>query len=327
METSQAYQSYIASMQNYQTPEGRKNYQEPFFEQFEDIYNKAQKSDINLKNAKDFLEELSSTELQTLQKYSGLADAIEVDAISPEGAYNLLMHDNEQYDFNNDGVAEVGIGKHMLPVPTTMPADVRNAYIEAMNSLDDKDKLMAMTLTFDMGRISSQINGTPYKPQTIDYNYLSSRVNNMLNPNPPAFTSEETKKSIGAFWKAFESSYTGDRTKSSETEEDSAVAKFLNDLLTKGAAQFLADFNMEKIQAKIDEYRKKLIEEMGDSPDAMEQIEKMVADFIKQLMEELQESLDSGKDEKPGSTDAIIKSLLEMKDETSAKPLEELLSS
>jgi hypothetical protein len=194
METSPAYQSYIASMQNYQITEGRRNYQEPFSKQFEDIYNQAQTADINLKNAKDFLEELSSTELQTLQKYSGLAQAIDVDAISPEGAYNLLMHDNEQYDFNNDGVAEVGIGKHMLPVPTTMPVDVRNAYIEAMNSLDDKDKLMSMMLTFDMGRINSQINGTPYKPQTIDYDYLSSRVESILNPKPPAFTSEGTKK-------------------------------------------------------------------------------------------------------------------------------------
>ena len=327
METSASYQSYIASMQNYQIPEGRKNYQEPFSKQFEDIYNQAQKADINLKNAKDFLEELSSTELQTLQKYSGLAEAIDVDAISPEGAYNLLMHDNQQYDFNNDGVAEVGIAQHGLPVPTTMPVDVRKAYIEAMNSLDDKDKVMSMMLTFDMGRLSSQMNGTPYTPPTIDYSYLSSRVDSVLNPKPPAFTSEETKKSISAFWEAFESSYTGDRTKSEETEENSAVAKFLNDLLTKGAAKFLADFNMEKIQAKIDEYRKKLIEEMGDSPEAMEQIEKMVADFTKQLMEELQASLDSAEDEKPGSTDAIIKSILEMKDETSAKPLEELLSS
>lgn len=327
METSASYQSYISSMQNYQTTQGRKNYQEPFANKFEEIYNQAQSADINLKNAKDFLQNLSSAELHTLQKYSGLAEAIDIDAISAEGAYNLLMHDNEQYDFNNDGIAEVGISKHMLPIPTTMPVDVRDAYIKAMNSLDDKDKLMSMMLTFDMGRLQSQLEGTPYKPQTVDYDYLSSRVDSILNPKPPAFTSEKTKESIRAFWEAFESSYTGDKTKTQETQEDSAVAKFLNDLTTKGAAKFLADFNMEKIQAKIDEFRKKLEKQIGDSPQAVQEIEKMVEDYTKQLLEELQASLDSGKEEKPGTADAIIKSLLKMKVDNPAKPLEELLSS
>ncbi|WP_373036237.1 hypothetical protein [Sulfurimonas sp.] len=327
METSASYQSYISSMQNYQTTQGRKNYQEPFANKFEEIYNQAQDADINLKNAKDFLQNLSSAELHTLQKYSGLAQAIDVDVISAEGAYNLLMHDNEQYDFNNDGIAEVGISKHMLPIPTTMPVDVRDAYIKAMNSLDDKDKLMSMMLTFDMGHLQSQLEGTPYKPKTVDYDYLSSRVDSILNPKPPAFTSEKTKESIRAFWEAFEASYTGDKTKTQETQEDSAVAKFLNDLTTKGAAKFLADFNMEKIQAKIDEFRKKLEEQMGDSPQAVQEIEKMIEDYTKQLLEELQESLDSGKEEKPGTADAIIKSILKMKVDNPAKPLEELLSS
>jgi len=327
METSPSYQSYITSMKNYETTQGRTDAQKPFANKFEELYNQAQDADINLKNAKDFLQDLTSTQLQTLQKYSGLAEAIDVDAISAEGAYNLLMHDNEQYDFNNDGVAEVGVSQKILPVPTTMPVDVRDAYIKAMNSLDDKDKLMSMMLTFDMGRLKSQMDGTPYKPQTIDYEYLSYRVDSILNPQPPAFTSEETKKSINAFWKAFEASYTGDKTKSDETEENSAVAKFLNDLLTKGATKFLADFNMEKIQAKIDEYRKKLEEQMGDSPQELQEIEKMIEAFTKQLLEELESSLDSSKKDKPGSKDAIIKSLLEMKVDNPTKPLEELLSS
>ena len=161
----------------------------------------------------------------------------------------------------------------------------------------------------------------------VDYNFLNSRVDSLLNPKPPAFTSEETKKSIRAFWEAFEASYTGDKTKTEETEENSAVAKFLHDLTTKGAAKFLADFNMEKIQAKIDEFRKKLEEQMGDSPEALQEIEKMVEEYTKQLLEELQNSLDSGKKEKPGTADAIIKSILKMKVDNPAKPLEELLSS
>lgn len=84
---------------------------------------------------------------------------------------------------------------------------------------------------------------------------------------------------------------------------------------------------MEKIQAKIDEYRKKLEEQMGDSPKELQEIEKMVEDFTKQLLEELEASIDSSKKDKPGSTDAIIKSILKMKVDNPTKPLEELLSS
>lgn len=132
METLTAYKSYLSAMQNYQTPQGRKDYQAPFANQFEAIYNKAQNEDIKLSIAKDFLNNLSQSELTTLQKYSGLADSIDVNSLSAEGAYNLLMHDNEQYDFNSDGVAEVGIGKRGLAVPINMPSDVRDAYISAM---------------------------------------------------------------------------------------------------------------------------------------------------------------------------------------------------
>ncbi len=68
---------------------------------------------------------------------------------------------------------------------------------------------------------------------------------------------------------------------------DSAVEKFLNDLRTKGAAKFLADLNQEKIDKMVEEYRQKLIAQMGDSPDAMAKIEKMISDFRKQLIEEM----------------------------------------
>jgi hypothetical protein len=294
METSTAYQSYISAMQNYQTPQGRETYQAPYAEAFEAIYNQAKDSDVTLLNAKQFLENLSYDELRTLQQYSGLAEAIDVGVLSPEGAYNLLMHDNEQYDFNNDGVAEVGEGKHILAVPITMDAKVRDAYISALNSLDDKDKLMAMTLTFDVGRISASINNTPYTPPTIDYNYLKTQVENLLNPKAGGYTSDKTKAVITEFWNAFNAAYKGDKTENSE-ETDPAVAQFLHDLLTKGAAKFLADLNQEKIDKLVEEYRQKLIEQMGDSPEALEKIETMVEAFKKQLIEEMMDKMEEEK--------------------------------
>ena len=294
METSTAYQSYLSVMQNYQTTQGRKDYQAPFAESFELIYAKAEEQDINLSNAKNFLESLSQSELRTLQKYSGLADSINVNSLSAEGAYNLLMHDNEQYDFNDNGTAEVGIGKHFLAVPKNMPADVQEAYVSAVNSLSDKDKLMAMTLTFDSAHLDAVINNKPYTPTNMDYDYLKSRVDNMLNPKNGGYTSVEAKESITAFWNAFDAAYTGDKTQSSNKsdEENSSVAKFLEDLLTKGAAKFLSDMNQEKIDKMLEEYKQKLIEEMGDSPEAMEKIAKMLEDFKKKLIEDMKEKME-----------------------------------
>ncbi|MDY0122691.1 hypothetical protein [Sulfurimonas sp.] len=329
METSTAYQSYLNIMQNYQTTQGRRDYQAPFAESFELIYAKAQEQDVKLSNAKNFLESLSQSELRTLQKYSGLADSINVNSLSAEGAYNLLMHDNEQYDFDGNGTAEVGIGKHILPVPINMPADVQEAYISAMNSLSDKDKLMAMTLTFDPARLDALINNKPYTPTNMDYSYLKSRVDNMLNPQNGGYTSPETKESITAFWDAFNIAYRGDKTQDTQSEENSAVEKFLNALRTKGAAKFLADLNQEKIDKMVEEYKQKLIEEMGDSPEAMEKIAKLVDEFKKNLIEEMrekmQDELKNAKDVNSVKLDTFMMTMLNNMQEKKPSPLKELL--
>jgi predicted RNase H-related nuclease YkuK (DUF458 family) len=282
---------------------------------------------LNLSSAKNFIDSLSKDELETIQKYNGLADAIDTGSLSPEAAFNLLVHDNEQYDFNGDGLIQVGAADIIPTVPATMPSDVRSAYIEALNSLDGVDRMMAMTLTFDMGRITAAINNTPYKPQTIDYNYLSKQVDAMLNPKGGAFTSEATKQAIMAFWEAFESAYSGEKstkTKEVEEETDPAVAKFLEDLRTKGAVAFLAEFNMEKIEKKVEEFRQKLLKEMGDSEENMAKIEELVSQFKKQLIEELQASLDNEKDEPKFDTQAMIKILLNVKSDVNSE-LEKLL--
>ena len=59
MDTNTAYQNYMASIQNYQVPQSRKEYQAPFARQFEAIYDKAQNANIDLSNAKEFLASLS----------------------------------------------------------------------------------------------------------------------------------------------------------------------------------------------------------------------------------------------------------------------------
>nr|MBL0708085.1 hypothetical protein [Sulfurimonas sp.] len=264
METNIEYQSYIADTQNLKPMQGRLNAQVPYADGFETIYENAMSKDMNLDSAKNFIDSLSKSELRTIQNYNGLADAIDKGTLSSEAAYNLLVHDNEQFDFNGDGITKVGAASMVSAVPRTMPSSVRTAYIEALNTLDGKDRLMAMTLTFDMGRVISEINNTPYTPQTIDYAFLSQRVDSMLNPINGAVTSESTMAAINTFWEAFENAY--GKKDIEEKTRDPEVLQFIEDLTSKGAIAFLADMNYKKIEEKLKEFEDKLIKQMGDSP-------------------------------------------------------------
>lgn len=71
---------------------------------------------------------------------------------------------------------------------------------------------------------------------------------------------------------------------------DTALQQFKNDLVTKGAAQFLKDLNEEKINALVEEYRQKLLAEKAQNPDKPMDINQMVSDFRKQLLKEMMEA-------------------------------------
>ncbi|PHR58839.1 MAG: hypothetical protein COA44_01445 [Arcobacter sp.] len=314
METGTQYQSYINASKNLHVFEGRSSYQAPYADKFEKIYERANEENIKVSNAKIFLEELSQVEINTLQKYTGLVDTINLSQISDEGAYNLLMHDYEQYDFNSDGVAEVGEGRMILPIPKTMPSGVRDAYITALNSLNGEERLMVTTLTFDINHLKSVLYDTPYVPSVIDYEYLSKNVEQALNPSQGGYSAPVFKEAVQKFWDVFQSVYEGStEIKEKEESRSPEIEKFLKDLREKGASQFLADFNQEKIDAKVEEYRQKLLDELGISPEAMAQIDEMVNTYRKQLLEELEASLDKDDKEITISKQAMIQTLLNLK--------------
>ncbi len=112
-------------------------------------------------------------------------------------------------------------------------------------------------------------------------------------------------------------------TKSSQM--DSAVVDFLKNLREKGAAKFLADLNQEKIDKLVEEYKQKLIDNMGDSADDMQEIAKLVEDFKKKLIEEMKDKMeDEIKNTKNKlSGNVLVESHLNA--QKKATPLEELL--
>ncbi|MDO8455109.1 MAG: hypothetical protein Q7S59_11105 [Sulfurimonas sp.] len=80
------------------------------------------------------------------------------------------------------------------------------------------------------------------------------------------------------------------KTRDEINNSDTELAQFKKDLSTKGAAEFLKDLNEEKINALVEKYRQKLLEEQKADPTKPMDIEKMVSDFKKKLIEELMEA-------------------------------------
>ncbi|MDD3443704.1 MAG: hypothetical protein PHW89_10665 [Sulfurimonas denitrificans] len=114
-----------------------------------------------------------------------------------------------------------------------------------------------------------------------------------------SFQTKENRGSKVDYEQKFEIPYTQEEEKETKSSQmDGALADFLKKLREKGAAKFLADLNKEKIEALVQEYKQKLIDEMGDSPEALKKIAKLVEEFKKQLIEEMKEKMEDEKKSK-----------------------------
>lgn len=74
-----------------------------------------------------------------------------------------------------------------------------------------------------------------------------------------------------------------------EEESDAEVEAFREALHTKGALRFVFEYNQEKIDKMVEEYRQKLLGAMKANPEAQINIEEMVQDYREELLKRLQE--------------------------------------
>lgn len=212
METSARYQNNVSFMKQLSTNSDRAKMQAPYSQNFETIYKEANQANVTLSNAKDFLKNLSKDALSTLQHYTGLADEINVDSLSNEGAYNLLMHDSEKYDFNGDGMVQDGIANKGSIIPTNMSDSMKASYVNALNSLGNEserfDAMTTVTLNYATVALEAKdgiVNPELSKPLT--YEVLAARINSVLHPTQGAYASPELQETISKFWENFKSSY------------------------------------------------------------------------------------------------------------------------
>ena len=208
MNISGSYESHVAISKELKMNSDFVKVREPHKEAFEKIYEEAKDEKVNISNAKQFLNSLSKEELETLQHYSGLADEIKVGKLNDEGAYNLLLHHYEKYDFDNDGFVMDGVARTTTLIPTNMPDTDKKALVKSLNEMDEKDSFMAIMM-INLPTSFKLENGeyVPVMNEKQDYNSIMERVNRILNPLPGEYSSPQLKDTMSIFKEIFEKNY------------------------------------------------------------------------------------------------------------------------
>lgn len=193
MKVNSNYQEHISIMKELKMPDSFYEVREPYKEDFEEIYEEAKDQGISVYTAKEFLNSLSKEKLSTLQNYTRLADEINVDSLSDEGAYNLLLHHYEKFDFNKDGMRENGMAKTKGFIPESLDSTTKKALVETYNTMDFRDVAMSSLIMFPPNiRIE---NGKIVEDGYKEYSYedIKKNINAFLDPFSQNETLEELK--------------------------------------------------------------------------------------------------------------------------------------
>ena len=205
MTTNTNYNEHVTIMKELKMGDGFYEVREPFKDNFEKIYEEAKSENITISNAKEFLNALSKDELSTLQNYTRLVDEIDVDSLSDEGAYNLLLHHYEKYDFNSDGIIEDGKAKTNSLIPESLDSTTKKALVETFNTMGFGEVMMASIAMFPL---SIQVVNGEVIPQKQDYSYtdIINNIERILDPENKNST-EKFKSVISDFFELFTKNY------------------------------------------------------------------------------------------------------------------------
>lgn len=237
METLTQYKEHSSIMKGLSLHEDFAKARESYREGFENIYAQAIEEDVKLSNVKEFLADLTEEELATLQNYAQLADKIEINELSDEGAYNLLMHFYEKYDFDNDGFTEDGNTKTISLIPQDIDNDLKEAFVNALNNSQEDNTLSMLVLTLDINKLkhdlAQHINNlpttqkdylkentsldidlfveseleNPYKQKQMTYDSMMLQFESILNPELDQLTSPTFRDNIQSFVEVLENEY------------------------------------------------------------------------------------------------------------------------
>lgn len=191
---------------------------------FADILAKANDSNAYT-DPKQFLNRLTSGDMELLRRVHCLADPISVAALDYEGAYNLLMAPGEARDLNNDGLLGIGKGKIWQYPPPNAPEAVKKAWEEATAGVPESEKWLKMA-PFMAASISANIKPDKsgfYEPGEPGYRNIYAE---------PGFSYTKQVNDILAMMERFKGQQSNDRYQ----EDKDFLLSFLESLKNNRAA-------------------------------------------------------------------------------------------
>jgi hypothetical protein len=192
------YEEHVAIVKELKHDNSFYEVREPYKESFQKIHDDAKEKGINISNAKEYLDSLSKDELSTLQNYTRLVNEIDVDSLSDEGAYNLLLDHYEKYDFNNDGFIEDGIGKGTSIIPSHFSNSEKKALVDTFNSMESGSMLSMATLLLPPIKF---VNGEIVPdPKSMQFDDIQKRMESILDPNNTKYSTQEFRDGVKIFW-------------------------------------------------------------------------------------------------------------------------------
>lgn len=115
---------------------------------------------------KAFLKTLSKNEMDLMRRAQSLADPIEIDSLTAEGAANLLVEPGAGRDLDNNGLTTVGKGNSIAFPSNTAPESFKAAWAKATEGMDPLQIPMHLPFMIGMANIHVDQNGavTSYEP-------------------------------------------------------------------------------------------------------------------------------------------------------------------
>ncbi|MCO4783850.1 MAG: hypothetical protein KC646_16095 [Candidatus Cloacimonetes bacterium] len=120
------------------------NFTNTEIDQFTEIFQNAQQKLDQGISAKEQLKSMSTQDKELIKRYRSLADSInQINQLSEEGATNLLKQYDNEVDFNNDAIVEVGKAKTFVFPPVNTSQKVKDAWSETTKDMTVKEKMLA----------------------------------------------------------------------------------------------------------------------------------------------------------------------------------------
>lgn len=94
-------------------------------------------------NPVDYIQSLSSQDIEVLRRVHSLAEPSGVRNSGVEGAVNLLLPPQNHTDLNNDGLVETGAAVGFVFPPPNAPQSVKDAWEETTKDMSSDERLLA----------------------------------------------------------------------------------------------------------------------------------------------------------------------------------------